>query len=127
MITITHKGDFEKTTKFLKQLPNASFDRILSEYGERGLVILRQNTPVDSGTTADSWGYLIKTVGKGSKTLVWTNSNVTRDGVPIVILLQYGHGTNGGTYVQGKDFINPVMVPLFVKLSEDLWEEVTKL
>jgi hypothetical protein len=126
MITITHQGNFEKTTSFLARLPNAPFKRILTQYGERGLVILRQNTPVDSGVTADSWGYEIQ-VKRGSMSLVWTNSHVTPEGVPIVILIQYGHGTKGGAYIQGIDFINPIMVPLFEKLSGDLWEEVTKL
>jgi hypothetical protein len=127
MIRFTHKGDFEKTTAFFKRLPDVDFERLLKKYGEQGLVLLRQNTPVDTGESSESWAYQIKTQGKGKKTLVFTNSDVTPEGVPIVILLQYGHGTKGGAYVQGKDFINPVMVPLFEKLSEELWEEVRRL
>jgi hypothetical protein len=97
----------------------------LEKYAKQGVTALAANTPVDSGVTADSWGYEV-IVSNTSLRINWTNKNIV-DNIPIVILLQYGHGTRAGTYVQGRDFINPAIRPIFDRLSEDIWKEVTSL
>lgn len=125
MITFTHRGNFNKTDKFLRAMQKHNFDVILRKYAEYGLVQLMQNTPVDTGIASNSWKYEIEKSRSGFN-ITWSNTDVTIEGTPIVILLQYGHGTGNGGYVQGYDFINPAMRPIFDKLSTDLWEEVTK-
>ena len=97
--------------------------RILKKYGERGIVLLAQATPKDTGVTANSWEYETLTTNEGYK-LVFNNTNYASNGTPIVVLLQYGHGKRNGGYVKGVNFINPVLKPLFEKLSTDLWNEV---
>lgn len=122
-IAFRHRGNFDKTSKFLKKnrkwtLPD------LSVFGEEGVVALSAATPVDTGKTAGSWYYrIVQTEGQVS--IQWLNSNVV-DGVPIAVILQYGHGTGTGGYVQGRDYINPVMRPIFDKIAERAWKEVTK-
>lgn len=125
MITFTHHGNFEKTTAFLKAMQKPYFMPLLRKYAQYGLTELIRNTPLDTGVAASSWYASIETSNSGFK-LIWSNADTTPQGTPIVILLQYGHGTNGGTYVQGYDFINPTLKPIFDKLSADLWEEVTR-
>jgi len=110
--------------KFLNKIINDhSTQRILSKYGEQGVLALSQATPVDSGETANSWSYEIEHTGSGYK-LVWKNSHVNK-GVPIAIILQYGHGTRNGGYVQGRDYINPALRPIFDGIAEDSWKELT--
>lgn len=124
-ITFTQRGDFNKTQKYLTKLKSKNFRPILEKYANEGLILLRSATPKETGLTADSWSYRI--VVNGSKfSIQWLN-NHTNNGLPIIILLQYGHGTRGGTFVEGRDFINPVMRPLFDKISEDIWKEVASL
>lgn len=96
---------------------------MLQKYGREGVRALSSATPIDSGKTANSWDYEIKQYQGGAR-ISWTNSNVV-DGVPIAIILQYGHGTRNGGYVQGRDYINPAIQPIFDKLAKDVWEEVT--
>lgn len=98
---------------------------ILHRYGKEGVAALSSATPVESGETARGWNYEIRESYKNGVTIVWTNDHVVND-VSIAIILQYGHGTRNGGYVQGRDYINPAMRPIFDKMSEDLWREVTK-
>lgn len=123
MISFTHRGNFERTNKFLKKMQNTDFIQIMKSYGQIGVDALSRATPVDSGLTASSWGYDIVTK-KDSVTIEWTNSNVNK-GVNIAIILQYGHGTGTGGYVQGRDYINPAIRPVFDQMSADLWKLVT--
>lgn len=125
MVRITHKGNFNNTERFLKGAPKIKYRRILEKYAKEGVKALASATPVDSGITANCWDYELK-VGQGFYSISWTNSNVV-DGVPIAIILQYGHGTGTGGYVQGRDYINPAIQPIFDKISESLWQEVSRL
>lgn len=125
MITIKCKGDFSRTTKFLekaKHLVNAS---IFDKYGRAGVAALQSATPVDTGKTAASWYYEVENK-KGSTSINFYNKNI-QNGVPIAIILQYGHGTGTGGWVEGRDYINPAIQPIFDKIAEDVWKEVTKL
>lgn len=124
MIVVKHKGDFAKTERFLQRAKKTHILSILDAYGQMGVDALRDATPFDTGTTAASWGYEIEYTRNGYS-ITWTNSNV-QDGVPIAILLQYGHGTRNGGYVQGRDYINPALAPIFDKIAEEAWKEVTK-
>lgn len=123
MITFRHKGSFKNIERFLDKMQKKEFFQKLNQYGRRGVDALSSVTPVDSGRTANSWNYEIHR-SKELVEIVWTNSNVV-DGVPIVILLQYGHATGNGGYVQGYDFINPAIRPIFDEIEKDLWKEVT--
>jgi hypothetical protein len=125
MININHKGNFNKTEKFFKETISSDYTRILEKYAKEGVNALASATPVDSGETAKSWGYIIKHY-KGRVSITWTNSNVV-DGVPIAILIQYGHATRSGGYIQGLDYIKPALRPLFDKIADDVWREVSKL
>ncbi len=124
MITFKHKGDFQKSRKFLDKILKRDRYSRLKELGERGVQALMQVTPVDTGVTASSWGYeILQTPEKTS--IVWTNSNMVA-GVPLVILLQYGHVTGTGGYVKGVDFINPAIKPIFDQIEKEVWKEVTE-
>ena len=96
----------------------------LDKYGREGVAALSSATPVDTGLTANSWHYKIEQ-RSGSVSIVFYNSNI-QNGVPIAIILQYGHGTRNGGWVQGRDYINPAIQPVFDKITEDAWREVTK-
>lgn len=124
MITFKVKGDFSKTTKFLERATKAIKISNLDKYGKIGVEALRNATPKDSGKTSESWSYRI--IRKNEKVeLAFYNSNI-QNGVPIAIILQYGHGTGTGGYVKGIDYINPALRPVFDKLAEDAWNEVVK-
>ena len=125
MITFRQKGDFSKTTRYFERIKNAIRLGILDKYGREGVAALASATPVESGVTASSWYYEIKR-SKGSVAIDFYNSNVNK-GVPIAIVLQYGHGTGTGGWVQGRDYINPVIQPLFDRIADDAWREVTRL
>lgn len=122
-VSFKNTGDFSKTNKFLKSLQEKRFLRKLDYWGRLGVEALSAATPVDTGTTAASWDYEIHHTKTGA-TLIWTNSN-TNKGVSIALLIQYGHGTGSGGYVQGRDYINPAMKPIFDKIEEEAWKEVT--
>ena len=122
-ISIRHRGNFEKTTSFLMKMSKRRLVKRLSEYGQIGVNALKAATPVRTGKTASSWAYEIHQNGSDIS-LVWTNSNKSR-GVPIVFYIQYGHGTKSGRYVQGYDFINPAIRPVFDQIKKDIWGEVT--
>lgn len=124
VIKIKHKGDFSNTEKFMNRVLKRDYLNILAEYGKRGVNALSANTPAQSGKTADSWDYGID-VENGKVTLYWTNSN-ENEGVNIAILLIYGHGTQNGSYVQGINFVDPVMQPLFDQMARETWDRVIK-
>ena len=123
MVVITSKGDYKKTEQFLTSALQTDFVKVLKSYGDLGVQELAARTPADSGLTADSWTYDIS-VAKGSYTISWYNTNVNQ-GHNIAILIQYGHGTRNGGYVQGQDYINPAIQPIFEKLADALWREVS--
>ena len=122
MIRFTTKGDFNKTFKFLKKMETRDVSKILEKYGAMGVSALAAATPVDSGTTAKCWGYEIVRSGDNA-TIYWTNTNQNK-GVYIAVILQFGHGTGTGGYVQGIDYINPAIRPVFDKIAEEAWMEV---
>lgn len=122
LIRITTKGDFNNTFRFLNKMSKFQINKILEKYGQMGVEALRSATPIDSGKTAESWGYEIS-VGKEGATIHWTNTNQNK-GVYIAVILQYGHGTGTGGYVQGNDYINPAIRPVFDKIAEEAWMEV---
>ena len=124
MIRFRHKGDFSKSTSFLKKVKNGMNLRSLDEYGRKGVAALSSATPVDTGQTANSWYYKIERTNT-SVSLVFCNSNV-QNGVPIAIVLHYGHGTGTGGWVQGRDYINPAIQPIFDEIANNLWREVAK-
>jgi len=125
MITIKQKGNFNNTEKFFKNVVSPDYIPILEKYARQGVEALTAATPVESGETANSWGYEISQSKKGTS-VIWTNSHIV-DGVPVVILLQYGHATGSGGYVQGRDFINPALKPIFDQIASNIWREVNRL
>ena len=125
MISFRQKGDFSKLTRFLEKAKNVVRIGDLDKYGREGVAALSSATPVDSGLTASSWYYKVEHAN-GSAKINFYNSNI-QNGVPIAIILQYGHGTGNGGWVQGRDYINPAIQPLFDKIAENAWREVTKL
>lgn len=125
MITFRQQGDFSKLTRFLERAKEAVHLGDLDKYGQEGVAALAAATPVDSGKTASSWTYEI-TQSKGSASISFNNTNIN-NGVSIAIILQYGHGTRNGGYVQGRDYINPAIQPIFDKIADAAWKEVTKL
>lgn len=124
MIKISHKGDFTKTTRFLKNAKMFDPYKVLDRYGKAGVAALSAATPVDTGLTAASWSYEI-VVTKTYYEIIFNNSNI-QNGVPIAIILQYGHGTGTGGWVEGRDYINPAIQPIFDKIADEAWREVTK-
>lgn len=125
MISVRSKGDFSKTEKMLKKTLGKDYRKVLEKYAKEGVNALTSATPVESGQTAASWGYEI--IQNGSYlSVIWTNENVVK-GTNIAIILQYGHATRNGGYVQGRDYINPALQPIFDKLADTAWKEVTKL
>lgn len=116
-------GGFTKTERFLNRMKRHEYLNVLDEFGRDGVQALRNATPVDSGATAEAWDYEIKRTRNYTE-IVWTNSNIN-DGVPIAVILQYGHGTGTGGYVQGRDYINPAIRPVFDKIAEKAWKVVT--
>ena len=125
MISFRQKGDFSKTMQFLGKAKKGVTLADLDKYGREGVAALASATPVDTGLTANSWYYKI-TNENGTATISFHNSNI-QNGVPIAIILQYGYGTRNGGWVQGRDYINPVIQPLFDKIANNAWREVTKL
>ena len=125
MITFKHKGNFKKTDRYLERLKNAVRLGDLDKYGREGVAALASATPVDSGLTASSWRYDIERVN-GKVSINFLNSNI-QNGVPIAVILQLGHGTRNGGWVQGRDYINPAIQPIFDRIVDDVWREVTKL
>lgn len=122
-MNFTSKGDWSKTFRFLNKNRRLDLDAILEEYGKIGVQALAEATPKKTGLTSQSWKYEIHK-SYGNTKIEWTNSNMNK-GVSIAIILQYGHGTGTGGYVQGWDYINPAIRPVFDGMAERIWKEVT--
>lgn len=123
MITFSSKGDFRNTENFLKKMSRRDIYRSLDRYGQEGVSALSAATPVESGLASASWSYEVE-VSKRSASISWLNYDV-ENGFPVAIMLQYGYGTGTGGYVQGRDYINPALKPIFDKIAESVWREVT--
>ena len=125
MISFRHKGDFSKTMRYFERVKEAARLGILDKYGNEGVAALASATPTESGTTANSWYYKIER-SRGSATIAFFNSNANK-GVPIAIILQYGHGTGTGGWVEGRDYINPAIQPIFDRIADEAWREVARV
>jgi hypothetical protein len=125
MISFRQKGDFSKLNRYFERVKEAARVSVLDKYGQAGVAALSSATPVDSGETANSWFYEIEHTST-SATITFCNSHINK-GVPIAIILQYGHGTGTGGWVEGRDYINPAIQPVFDKITSEAWEEVTKI
>lgn len=125
MITITEKGDFSNTERYLARLKKADLFAVLGKYGSLGVAALSNATPIESGLTAASWSYSIKQ-RPGYYSIRWHNSHIV-DGIPIAVILQYGHGTGTGGYVQGRDYIMPAIRPVFDQIVAEAVKEVTRI
>jgi len=124
MITFTSSGSFDKTETFLKRMSKSDLKSIMNKAGAEGVEALAKNTPIDSGLTAHSWSYKVTRTSKSYR-IDWFNDNGDKAN-NVAILIQYGHGTRNGGYVQGVDYINPVMQPIFERITAEIWREVTK-
>lgn len=124
MIRFRHKGSFARTERFFHRARRASFFSSLEELAQAGVDALSRATPVDSGLTAQSWDYEIRNE-QGKVSIFWKNSNQNK-GVPIAVIIQYGHGTGNGGYVEGVDYINPALKPIFEQIAGKVWKEVTR-
>lgn len=122
LISFKHRGNFRKTDQFFSKALHADYESILRLYGERGVSALRSATPRDSGETANAWGYTIERHNEKWR-LIFTNTNI-QNGINIAIILNYGHGTAKGTYVAGRNYIEPALRPIFDRLADDIWKEV---
>ena len=125
MVTFRQKGDFSKLTRYLERVKEVIRRGDLDKYGRAGVAALASATPIDTGLTASSWYYEIEH-SNGSAVISFHNSNI-QNGVPIAIILQYGHGTGTGGWVEGRDYINPAIQPIFDAIANDAWREVTRL
>lgn len=123
-IKIKHKGNFNKAQRFFNRVLKMNYLNILERYGEIGVSILQQSTPSDSGKTAESWDFGIEQAN-GKVTIYWTNSN-ENDGVNVALLLIYGHALQNGSYVEGIDFVNPALRPIFNQMAHECWREVVR-
>lgn len=124
IVKFKSSGDFSRTERFLESMYRKKYLSQLDYWGELGVQALSSSTPVDSGSTASSWDYEV-VEEHGRTTIHWTNSNINKN-VNIAVILQYGHGTNHGGYVVGRDYINPALRPIFDKIAEDAWLEVVR-
>ena len=122
MISFKHKGDFKLTRNFLTRARTTHLRDTLEKYGQIGVEALAEATPNDTGKTAASWSYTVSMTERGCS-ITWNNSNFV-DGVPIAVIIQYGHATRNGGYVQGRDYINPTMKPIFDEILRKVWKEV---
>ena len=125
MISFRQKGDFSKLNRYLERVKESAKIGVLDKYGREGVAALASVTPVETGKTANSWYYEIKRQN-GSVSIEFKNSNI-KDGIPIALILQYGHGTGTGGWVQGRDYINPAIQPIFDRIADSAWKEVTKI
>ena len=123
-IEISVSGDFSATERFLTAISHGRMFDVLNTYAQRGVEALAAATPVESGATAASWSYEINANPAGA-VIAWTNTHLDPAGTPIAIMLQYGHGTGTGGYVQGRDYINPAIQPIFDEIANAVWKEVT--
>lgn len=123
LVVMKQSGSLKNFEGFLYKNRKRRLYQLLNEYGKQGVELLRDATPVDTGKTATGWDYEIEVSSQGVS-LYWINNNVN-EGVPIAILIQYGHATRSGSYVQGVDYINPALRPLFESMATKLWKEVS--
>lgn len=124
VIEVSYTGDHDETTRALRNLKGKNWVKMLAKYGESGVIALQNATPIDTGKTAASWGYTIELPEPGKIRLVFTNSNVVNDWANVAILLQYGHATRNGGWVEGRDYINPAIQPIFDRIADQAWKEV---
>ena len=125
MISFTSKGSWQKTESWLKRaMRHNPYRNILHKYGERGVIALRNNTPVLTGTTAESWYYQIIEERRGKYKIIWCNRNLEDDWYNVALYIQLGHATAQGTWVEGTDYINPALAKIFDKLADEAWKEV---
>lgn len=126
-VRFKNKGDFSKTFKWMHNHMTKSWVKVLQKYGEMGVQALSEATPKDTGETAASWSYeIVNDRDHGNVSIIWTNSHVEKGYANIALLLQYGHGTRNGGYVQGRDYINPALAPVFDEMAKAVWEEVKR-
>lgn len=123
IISIKSSGSFTNTERFLKAMSKGDIFNALEQYGRRGVDALRSATPFESGLTAELWSYKVEKTGS-AYSITWSNTHSV-SGVNIAVILQYGHGTGTGGYVAGRDYINPAIRPIFDKIADDVWKEVT--
>lgn len=123
MISVKTKDSPDTIERFLKKNVHMNFDRYLEMYAQKGVEALAAATPRDTGLTADSWGYEIKK-NEDSTSITWTNDNVVDGWFNVALMIQYGHGTASGVYVEGIDYINPAIRSIFDELAEEIWREV---
>lgn len=125
MISVKHHGNFNNLEKFLKKNVHMNIDHYLDMYGRKGVEALSQATPRDTGLTATSWRYeIVKDKAKGTVTIHWVNDNIVDDWFNVALMLQYGHGTRSGAWVEGVDYINPALRSIFDAMAEEIWQEV---
>lgn len=125
MISFTQKGDFSKLNRYFEKLREAAKIGVLDKYGREGVAALSSATPVDSGLAAGSWYYEIERSATSAR-IIFNNSDI-ENGFPVAIMIQYGHGTGTGGWVEGRDYINPAIQPVFDKIADAAWREVTSL
>ena len=124
MIRCTVKGDFKKTRNFLRRSTRLNLESLLKQYAEEGAEALKAATPIVTGKTSESWTYKIE-VSRSKVSVDWYNTN-ENEGVSIAVILEYGHGTGWGGYVQGRHYISPAIQPVFDKITTAIWKEVTR-
>ena len=125
VLKISSRGDYDKTTRWLKKVQARGYLQKLDQYGQQGVAALEQATPKRSGKTAASWQYDVNINGSKIE-IVWRNTNII-DSVPIAVIIQYGHGTGTGGYVEGVDYINPAIKPVFEEITQNVWKEIADL
>ena len=125
MIRFKHKGNFSKTIRYFERVKDTTKNVDFTQYGELGVAALAAASPVDTGRVAQSWYYEI--VQKDGRTEINFNNSDIENGCPIAIVLQYGHATRNGGWVEGIDYINPALQPVFDQIANDAWKEVTKV
>lgn len=125
MFRLTSRQEGKRTEDFLRKVKDLKIESVLNKYGAQGVQALASATPIDSGRTASSWGYELENDGSGWS-IHWTNDNINQS-VNVAVILQYGHGTGTGGYVAGRDYINPAIAPIFEKIAEEAWKEITQL
>lgn len=123
LFSVYHRGDFNNIERFFNKILRRDYLNVLSKYGREGVQALKSETPVDSGLTAASWNFVIESKS-GQSSIIFVNDNINK-GVNIAVILQYGHGTGWGGYVQGRDYINPALRPVFDKIADEAWKEIT--
>lgn len=123
-VTFKHRGSFRRSERFLNSIKGRRYLNALDKYGQMGVNALASATPRDTGKTASCWTYTIE-YDKKRTTISWQNTNTIQN-VNIAVILQYGHSTGSGGYVQGRDYINPAMQPIFDMIAQKAWKEVTR-